>query len=62
MKSNKLNINQLNIGDPALPAPVYRYRNMYTCYRAGAVGAGAVGPGAVGPGAVGPGAGAGAGV
>jgi len=24
-------MNQLNIGDPALPAPVYRYRNMYTC-------------------------------
>jgi len=20
------------MGDPALPAPVYRYRNMYTCY------------------------------
>jgi len=30
LKSNQ--INQLNIGDPALPASVYGYRNMYTCY------------------------------
>ena len=26
-------MNQLNIGDLALPAPVYRYWNMYRCYK-----------------------------